>query len=384
MISSLALAVALAVAPPAAEPSGSGPPAPGAAPRALLDEKITLNLKEADLGQVLERLATLLGKTLILQPGIEGTVTVEARETPVSDVIAGLQASHGLSILFKGEYLYVSKAGERLRVGSGKPDEEGLNVAYFADKSLPRRLASDKPRRFNGAFEFREEGTGGVAAWEIGDTPGTITLPGCAGPIPVSVLPGDAFDGVPRVVFGPALGAAALARIVAPGARFRLPECSGPLALMALDSRDGVPKAVPLPQAGQVRISARILEAGASGDEVLAAPSIQLAVGDVGTVESGSQNEARSGASLRQAIRMNAAVLRAGDADALVACSVSVTRDVEPEAGQQALTIRIARADESLRLSYGKPERITVSPTYGRGQSALVLELTVDRIPAKR
>ncbi|MCM3878265.1 MAG: hypothetical protein NEA02_17840 [Thermoanaerobaculia bacterium] len=384
MISPLVLALALVLAPPAAEPEASGAPSAASGARAQLDEKITLNLRDADLSQVLERLATLLGKTLILQPGVGGTVTIEARETPVSDVIAGLQASHALSIRLKGDFLYVSKAGEQLRSGPGKPDEDGLNAAYLADRSLPRRLASDKPRRSGGAFEFREEGTSGTAAWEIGATPGTVTLPGCAGPIAVSLLPGDAFDGVPRVVFAPSRGGSAPARIVAPGATFRLPECSGPLALGALDSRDGIPKAVPLSQTGQFQLTARILETGANGDEVLAAPRIQLPAGEVGTVQAGSQSETRSGAALNQNIRMNASVLAAGDADALVACSVSVTRDIEPEPGQPVLTIRIARADESLRLAYGKSERVTVSPTWGRGHSALVLELTVERVPAKR
>jgi hypothetical protein len=385
MMSSALLAVVLAL--PAEAASFSAEPREAAAPAstvAALGERISLKLEKADLGQVLERLATLLGKTLILQPGIEGAVTLEVRETPVSDVLSGLQTSHALSIRLEGERMYVSKAGEKLRAGPGKPDEEGLSLAFIADTSLPRRLASDKPKRFDGFFEFRVDGAGGSAVWEIGDTPGTVTLPGCAGTIPVSLLPGDAFDGIPRVVFGPARGAAALARIVAPGASFRLPECSAPLTIKALESRDGVPKAVPISQAGQYQLTIQILEAGAGGDEVLSAPRIALAAGEVGTVQSGSQRAAASGVLLNQAIRMNAAVLSAGDADALVACSVSVTRDVEPEPGQPPLTIRIARADESLRLSYGKPARITVSPTYGRGHSALVLELTVDRMPGKR
>lgn len=383
-MSPLALALALVLAPPAAGPEASGSPSAASGALAPLDEKITLNLRKADLGQVLERLATLLGKTLILQPGIEGTVTLEARETPVSEVLAGLQASQALSIRLQGDRMFVTKAGEKLRVGPGKPDESGLDVAFTADTSLPRRLVSDKPKRSGGFFEFRDEGAGGSAVWEVGDTPGTVTLPGCAGPIPVSLLPGDAFDGIPSVVFGPARGTRTLARIVAPGASFRLPECSAPLTLKALAPREGVPKAVPVSQVGQFQLTAQILEAGADGDMVLAAPRIALAAGEVGTVQSGSQRAASTGLPLIQAIRMNAAVLSAGDADALVACSVSVTRDVEPEPGRSPLTIRIARADESLRLDYGKPARITVSPTYGRGHSALVLELTVDRIPAKR
>lgn len=384
MMSSLAFALALVLAPPVAEPESSGAPSAASGTRALLDERITLNLQRTDLSQVLERLAILLGKTLILQPGIEGTVTLEVRDTPVSDVLAGLQTSHALSIRLEGERMYVTKSGEKARKRPGKPDDEALDRAFLSDGSLPRRPVTEKPNHFDGFFEFREEGAGGSAVWEIGGSLGTVTLPGCAGPLPVILLPGDAFDGIPRVVFGPARGAAALARIVAPGASFRLPECSAPLTIKALESRDGIPKAVPISQAGQYLLTVQILEAGAGGDEVLSAPRIALAAGEVGTVQSGSQKAAASGVLLNQAIRMNAAVLNTGNADALVACSVSVTRDVEPEPGQPPLTIRIARADESLRLSYGKPARITVSPTYGRGHSALVLELTVDRMPGKR
>lgn len=405
MMSSALLAVVLAL--PA---EGAGLPAEtreAAAPAstvAALGERISLKLEKADLGQVLERLATLLGKTLILQPGIEGTVTLEVREMSVSDVIAGLETSHGLSIRLEGERIYVTKTGEKIRIGPGKPDDEGLNLAFLADTSLPRRPAAEKPKHFDGSFEFREDGTGGSAIWEIGGSLATVTLPGCSVPLPVILLPGDTFDGIPRVVFGPARGAGALAiekvtgrgysvqpgadrhtaRIVAPGASFRLPECSAPLTLKALDFRDGASKAVPVPQAEQYLLTAQILETGAGGDEVLSAPRIALGAGDVGTLQSGSQTAAPSGVLLNRSIRMNAAVLSAGDADALVACSISVTRDVEPGPGQPPVTIRIARADESLRLSYGKPERITVAPTYGRGHSALVLELTVDRMPGKR
>jgi hypothetical protein len=381
MMSSALLALVLAL--PAEAAGFSAEPHEAAAPastEAMLGERISLKLEKADLGQVLERLATLLGKTLILQPGIKGAVTLDVRETPVSDVLSGLQTSHALSIRLEGERMYVSKAGEKL--SAGRPDDERLSLAYLADTSLPRRPAAERPKRFEGSFEFRDE-AGRTTAWEVGATPGTVTLPGCAGPIPVSLLPGDAFDEIPRVVVGPGRGAAALARIVAPGAGFRLPECSAALTLKALESREGIPKAVPLPQAGQYQLAIRILEAGAGGDEVLSEARITLVAGEVGTIQSRSQKAAASGVLLNQSIRMIAAVLSAGDADALVACSVSVTRDVEPEPGQPPLTIRIARADESLRLAYGKPARITVSPTYGLGHSALVLELTVDRIPGR-
>lgn len=383
MMPSLALALTLALGSPAAEPEASGAPPPASGPRAHLDERVTLNLKEADLGQVLERLATLLGKTLILQPGIEGTVTLEARESRVSDVIAGLQTSHALSIRLDGERMYVTKAGERARTGPEKPDDEALDRAFLSDGSLPRRPAAEKPKHFDGSFEFREEGSGGSTVWEIGSL-ATVTLPGCSVPLPVMLIPGDTFDGIPRVVFGPARGTAALARIVAPGASFRLPECSAPLTLKALGSRDGASKAVPASQAGQYLLTVQILEAGAGGDEVLFAPRIQLAAGAAGTLQSGSPETAAAGVLLDRGFHTSVAVLDAGDTDALVACSISVTRDVAPGHGQPPVTIRIARADESLRLSYGKPERITVSATFGRGHSALVLELTLERPVEKR
>jgi hypothetical protein len=258
MMSSLALALALALAPLAAEAEGSGAPSAASGTRALLDEKITLQLEKADLGQVLERLATLLGKTLILQPEIEGTVSLEVRETPVSKVLAGLQTSHALSIRFEGERMYVTKAGEKAR-GAGKLDDETLDRAFLSDTTLPRRPTAEKPKPFDGAIEFRDD-AGGSSVWEIGAAPGTVTLPGCARPIPVSLLPGDAFDGVPRVVFGPSRGEG-LARVVAPGGTVRPPDCSARFALEARASRDGVSKAVPVSQAGQYQLGVRILEA---------------------------------------------------------------------------------------------------------------------------
>jgi hypothetical protein len=299
--------------------------------------------------------------------------------------------------------MYVKKAGEKARTGPGKLDDEALDRAFLSDGSLPRRPAAEKPKHFDGSFEFREDGSGVSAVWEIGSL-ATVTLPGCSVPLPVILLPGDTFDGIPRVVFGTPRGTFALAiekvtgrsepvqpeayryaaRIVAPGASFRLPECSAPLTLKALGSRDGASKAVPVLQAGRYLFTVQILEAGAGGDEVLSAPKISLPLGEVGGIQSGLQRAAASSGLLSQGVQANVAVLDAGDTDALVACSISVTRDVEPGPGQPPVTIRIARTDESLRLSYGKPERITVAPTYGRGHSALVLELTLDRAPGKR
>jgi hypothetical protein len=381
--------LALALLLPAGE-AGATAASPGAAApastAAALDDRITLKLEKADLSQVLERLATLLGKTLILQPGTEGLVNLDAKEVPISDVIAGLQTSHGISVRLEGDRMFVTKAGEKPRLGPGKPDDEALSRAFFADSSLPRRAAAEKPKRFGGSFEFRAEGDGGApAVWEIGQALGTVTLPGCAGPMPVLLFDGDFFDGIPRIVImGNRRGGPALARIAAPEGTVRLPDCIAPLTVKARDSKEGASKAVPLSQPGAYLLNGQLLEVRADGDEVLSAPRVVLPAGEAGTMESGSQFPGASGALLNQGIRMNVAILSAGDNDALVACSVSVTRDVEPEPGQPPVTIRVARADESLRLAYGKPERVTVSPTYGRGQSALVLELTLEKLPEKR
>jgi hypothetical protein len=380
MMSSLAFALALVLAPPGDGPAASGAPA-ASGTRALLDEKITISLRDADLVQVLERLATLLGKTLILQPGIEGKVSLDVRETPVSEVLASLQASHGLLVRLEGDRMYVKKPADKPRAGTERPDDEALDRELLSDASLLRRPAADKPKRFDGAFEFRAGGA--ASAWQIGGSLGTVTLPGCAAPVRVVLFPGDVFDGVPRVAFAPVRAGDTLARIVAPGGTVRLPDCSAPLVLRALDSGEGSSRAVPVSPAGQYGLTARVLDAGADGDRALSEAHLVLAGGEAGTIKSGDRRTGASGAILNQLVLMNAGILNAGDDDAVVACSVSVTRDVEPARGEPLVTIRIARADESLRLAYGKPERITVSPTYGRGRSALVLELTLERLPEK-
>jgi hypothetical protein len=373
MILSL-FAVGVALALPPGPPPDTGR-APAASANQLLDEKITLSLKEADLGQVLDRLATLLGKTLILQPGIGGRVTLEIRETKVADVLAALEADHGLTVKLEGDRMYVTRAAEKAPAGAGNPDADTLDRAFLADDALPRRPASETPPQFEGAFGFRGEAGARAAAWDIGGSLGTLALPGCSSEVAAVRLPGDLFDGVPRVALAPA--GARLARIVAPGGNVRLPDCAGSFTLEALTSPEGASTPAPAARGGVLRLGVEVLEASAGGDEVLAAPHLRLAAGEVGTMQSGSR---RPGGAGGQTIHMSFAVLDAGTADALVACSISVTRDVAPAPGSPLVTIRVARADESLRLEYGKPARVNVSPTYGRGLSSLVLALTLERL----
>lgn len=386
MISSAFLVLALVA--PSADAAPAEAPSEASSPKstvAALDERITLRLEKADLSQVLERLATLLGKTLILQPGVEGLVTIDAPDMPVTKVLQMVMTSSKVSIRLEGDRMFVSRTGENPPEGPGRPGEDELSRAFLADASLPRRPAAEKPPRFAGAFEFRAEGAGAPTVWELGDTLGTVTLPGCAAPIPVVLLPGDLFDGIPRIVFADAgRGGQALARIVAPEGTVRLPECAAPLSVRTRASKEGSPKAVPLRQSGTYMLKGRLREVRADSEEVLSEPRVGLPVGVVGTMKSGTQSVSSSGAPLNQVVVMHVGILSATDDDAFLVCSVSVVRDVEPAPGQPPVTIRVARADESLRVTYGKTERVTVSSTYGRGQSALVLELTLEKIPEKR
>jgi hypothetical protein len=79
-------------------------------------------------------------------------------------------------------------------------------------------------------------------------------------------------------------------------------------------------------------------------------------------------------------VKMTGLIIDRTANDVLIALSTTVDREVQPAPGEPVVVIRRAESDESLRIPFGKTERVTISPTYGRGGSALVLVLTVTPI----
>ena len=89
------------------------------------------------------------------------------------------------------------------------------------------------------------------------------------------------------------------------------------------------------------------------------------------------------GLSLSQTVQAAFVVVDANEKRATVAVSSTVLREVDPRDGGQAVTIRIAHSRESASLAFGKSQRVVLSPTFGRGGSALVLDVVIERLPGK-
>jgi hypothetical protein len=389
MIPTLILAFALVAAPADATAAGASPPddARGQAavslpktPDPRLAEKITLDLKMADLRNVLEQIATLLGATPIIEPGAVGgsLLTMNVRDASVGSIIERLETSHGLSIRLEGRSLLVSK-----RSAPSLPSRAANEITdreLLEDPSLPRRRQGPPPAL--GPFiELRPEGSGASSVWAIKGM-GRITLPGCNGPTVVAPLSPDYFDGLPRLAFlssDPTRFTPA--RIVTPGgAPFRLSECPFTLTASTADGAAREPDALRLP--GQFLLRMRLLEVSHDDEVPVVLPNVVSAGGLPFSVRTGARTPRGSAASGNE-IWLGGAILDADDRQAIVALSVNVMRDVDSGEGSPSQNILLAHAEQSLRVTLGQPERLTVSSTWGRGRSALVLELTVEPVKPK-
>ena len=75
---------------------GLEPSAPGA--ERWQGPPINLSLRDADLVEVLRSLARLAGVNLLVDPKVEGTVTLELHEVPLDQAFHVILKSHGLGV----------------------------------------------------------------------------------------------------------------------------------------------------------------------------------------------------------------------------------------------------------------------------------------------
>ena len=391
MIPTLLLTFVLVAAPAAAAPAADvAAPEAGAERESLprkaadgrLEQRITLQLKDADLRNVLEKMAALLDATPIIEPGaVDGSkVSIEVHDTPVVKIFQMLAKSHDLSIVLDGKSLLVSKISAQPRKAS---DDQISDRDLLADGSLPRRREEPPPSR-GPHIEIRPDGPGRISSvWSIRGI-GQITLPGCTGPILVAPLGSDAFDGLPRLAFPSSdlerFSAGRIARAEAP---FRIPECPFDLTFTTADGAAQEPGNGRAQGQGMFLMKTRLLEVSPTAeDHVLSAPKVASPVGAAATIRTGWRTAQGSPTTGNEFV-MSATVLLADESQAVIALVANLLRPVDLRDGTPPQTIRLAHAEESLRVKLGQPERITVSSTWGRGRSALVLEIIVERFPAK-
>ena len=376
MIAASLLAALLATAPAVAmEPANAGTSTRTADPA---NEEVTLSLRDADLTQVLEKFAMILGVTPIIAPGVSGTVTIDATAT-IREHLRDLERNSHLTIRIADGRMNVSRSA----VPTPPLDDEAADARYLADPMLPRRPTSARAKTFDGAAEIRTT-TGEYLTYSMA-TPGGISVPGCKFGLSIVPLPGDRFDGLPVLVL---MGDGILPRLLSPSleetASAVLPGCPGPLSIRLSASSAGAAAPAPLPPFGAFRLSLQIIEVNGQAENVLSAPRVQIAGGEAATIQSGSNRRSPAGAMLGQTIQAAIAVVDASEKNAMVVVSASVLRDVDPKDGGPLTTIRIVHARESGRLEFGKSQRIVLAPTYGRGDSALVMEVVVERVQGKK
>ena len=388
MITASILATLLAVVmPPAGAAAGAAAPVSAHA----ADEKITLNLRDADLKNLLEKLATLMDVTPIIASGIGGTVTMSV-SAPVSEILRSLERDFQITIGIADGRMIVSKAASLPPALA----DDAVDANYLSDSRLARRAAAATPKRFEGAVELTTS-TGEIRIYSL-ETDGGIAIPGCPPGLAIFPLEGDRVDGLPGLVLKtegalprPHLPGIVLKsdlpRVLSPTlediASVDVPGCSGPLSVRLVASRAGAIAPAPLSSVGQFIVQPRVIEVGPQEETVLLSPQIHVPGGHSAAITSKEDRSSSRGVSLFQTIETSLVVVEASEKDATVAISSSIVRDIEARSGGPPVTIRIARARESARLAFGKAHRIVLSPTFGRGDSALVLDLVIERLPGK-
>jgi type II secretory pathway component HofQ len=112
----LAIAVVSFGAPPGVAPKKSATPAPRPTltPRHLAPgEAISLDLKDADLRDVLLSFGKMAGINMVLDPEVRGAVTVRLQNVPWEKALEVILRQHGFGYVLEGNIL---RAGEPQKI----------------------------------------------------------------------------------------------------------------------------------------------------------------------------------------------------------------------------------------------------------------------------
>lgn len=351
-------------------------PAPDDELAGLLKKPLTLQIRGASLPAVLEQVAALLGVTPILEPGLDrAPVTLDLRGTTVEKTLRLVEASAGVTIRL---------ANGRMLVAARPVAQRG------APSPLPSRLASERPAPAVPYLVPVPRAEGSAERYLLDD--GDVALPGCEAAVRIASLSSDPFDGRPRLAFhelGAAFRSRAARIAMAPPVDALAPEtlwlggCSLGFELRSAASGAAAPAAAPLAAARPPRervqwlVRMRLLEVDEAGETVLSAPSVAAPANLLASIRSWTDLPQPDGPPLATDISISATILDSTETEALLALALSMTRDEPSPLG--ARTVRVAHRELSLWLRLGDPTRSTVSSTYGKGRSALVIETTVEK-----
>ena len=167
---------------PSAEPipeDGEGRPPgtePGASPGedseaatagygpAFRGEPVTLDLRDADLRDVLRMLSEVSGLDFVLQPGVAGRVSLRLTETPWDQALEVILRSRGLDYLLEGGVLRVGPLADLVEEQIERRRQEEARSLAGERVTLRRRLAYARPEEVREALETRLSERGRIIA----------------------------------------------------------------------------------------------------------------------------------------------------------------------------------------------------------------------------
>ncbi len=336
-----------------------------------LDVPIALQLKDASVVDVLEKLADLLEVTPILDPGVGGRFSVEISNVPLRKALEMIGQAANVEVTVSPKVLRVRAKGASKATGA---------------KTAPAASTSD-PAPLGGVLRFWLDGTGETPVTvRVPDSVGRVDVPGCAGPVTLGRLGayGGATVGVAIAAVDPAGGGAKgriLGEFAVSGTKAMLSGCDGRLVVELGDALPGTVAKEPLrvPKPEPLMLTMKLLERTEDAEESLSEPRIAFRSDSGFSMKSGFEAGPKDAFSQVAEIHGLPLELRAEDESLLLAVFAAVTRT---PAGSGASLV--ARRAETFRLQMGKPLRWTIDSSWDGGRAAIVLELLVERMPARR
>ena len=135
---------------------GYGPPFRG--------EPVTLDLRDADLRDVLRMLSEVSGLDFVLQPGVAGRVSLRLTETPWDQALEVILRSRGLDYLLEGGVLRVGSLADLVEEQVERRRQEEARSLAGERVTLRRRLAYARPEEVREALETRLSERGRIIA----------------------------------------------------------------------------------------------------------------------------------------------------------------------------------------------------------------------------
>lgn len=124
-------------------------------------EPVTLDLRDADLRDVLRLLSEVSGLDFVLQPGVSGRVTLRLTETPWDQALEVLLRSRGLDYRLEGGVLRVGELAELVAEQVERRRQEEARSLAGELETFRRRLVYARPEDLREPLESRlsERGT---------------------------------------------------------------------------------------------------------------------------------------------------------------------------------------------------------------------------------